>query len=62
VGIGSGSTIEGAIIDKNVRIGKNVVIRPHPEIQQIVEQDGYVIRDGLVIVPKNASVPDGTII
>ncbi len=62
VGIGSGSTIEGAIIDKNARIGKNVVIRPHPEVQQIVEQDGYVIRDGLVIVPKNASVPDGTII
>lgn len=62
VGIGSGSTIEGAIIDKNARIGKNVVIRPHPEVQEMVEEENYVIRDGLVIVPKNAMVPDGTVI
>jgi glucose-1-phosphate adenylyltransferase len=62
VGIGSGSTIEGAIIDKNARIGKNVVIRPHPEILEMVEEENYVIRDGIVIVPKNAVLPDGTII
>jgi glucose-1-phosphate adenylyltransferase len=62
VGIGSGSTIEGAIIDKNARIGKNVVIRPHPEVIEMVEEENYVIRDGLVIVPKNAVIPDGTVI
>jgi len=62
VGIGSGSTIEGAIIDKNARIGHNVVIRPHPEITKPVEGENYIIRDGLVIVPKNAVIPDGTII
>jgi glucose-1-phosphate adenylyltransferase len=62
VGIGSGSTIEGAIIDKNARIGHNVVIRPHPEVEDMVEKDNYVIRDGLVIVPKNAVIPDGTVI
>ena len=62
VGIGSGSTIEGAIIDKNARIGQNVVIRPHPEIIEMVEEENYVIRDGIVIVPKNAVLPDGTII
>jgi len=62
VGIGSGSSIEGAIIDKNARIGRNVVIRPHPEIAGMIEEENYVIRDGLVIVPKNAVIPDGTII
>jgi len=62
VGIGSGSTIEGAIIDKNARIGHNVVIRPHPEVIEMVEEENYVIRDGLVIVPKNAVISDGTVI
>ncbi len=62
VGIGSGSNIEGAIIDKNARIGRNVVIRPHPEVIEMVEEAHHVIRDGLVIVPKNAIIPDGTII
>jgi len=62
VGIGSGSTIEGAIVDKNARIGRNVVIRPHPEFIEMVEEENYVIRDGIVIVPKNAVIPDGTII
>jgi glucose-1-phosphate adenylyltransferase len=62
VGIGSGSSIEGAIVDKNARIGRNVVIRPHPEVTDMVEEDNHVIRDGLVIVPKNAVIPDGTII
>jgi glucose-1-phosphate adenylyltransferase len=62
IGIGSGSTIEGAIIDKNARIGHNVVIRPHPRVTDMVEEENYVIRDGIVIVPKNAVIPDGTII
>jgi glucose-1-phosphate adenylyltransferase len=62
VGIGSGSTIEGAIVDKNARIGKNVVIRPHLETQEMIDEGNYVIRDGLVIVPKNAVIPDGTVI
>ena len=62
VGIGSGSTIEGAIIDKNARIGQNVIIRPHPEVVEVVETETHVIRDGLVIVPKNAIVPDGMVI
>ena len=62
VGIGSGSTIERAIVDKNARIGKNVVIRPHPEIIEMVEEKNYVIRDGIVIVPKNSVIPDGTVI
>jgi glucose-1-phosphate adenylyltransferase len=62
VGIGSNSTIEGAIIDKNARIGSNVVIRPHPDVEEMIEEEHYVIRDGLVIVPKNTVVPDGKVI
>jgi glucose-1-phosphate adenylyltransferase len=62
IGIGPGSTIEGAIIDKNARLGRNVVIRPHPEVIDMIEEENYVIRDGIVIVPKNAIIPDGTIV
>ena len=62
IGIGPGSTIEGAIIDKNARLGRNVVIRPHPEVIDMIEEENHVIRDGIVIVPKNATIPDGTII
>jgi len=62
IGIGPGSTIEGAIIDKNARLGRNVVIRPHPEVIDMIEEENHVIRDGIVIVPKNATIPDRTII
>jgi glucose-1-phosphate adenylyltransferase len=62
VGIGSGTSIEGAIVDKNARIGKNVVIRPKWEVEGMIDEGDYVIRDGLVIIPKNATIPDGTVI
>jgi glucose-1-phosphate adenylyltransferase len=59
LGIGEGSWIENAIIDKNARIGKNVSIKNR---QGLADHDGasYFIRDGIVIVPKGASLPDGT--
>jgi glucose-1-phosphate adenylyltransferase len=61
VGIGHDAQIERAIIDKNARIGEGVVIRSHEgEPDQVQEQ--YAIRDGIVVVPKNAEIPDGTII
>ena len=62
VGIGRGSTIEGAIVDKNARIGEGVIIRPHPPDEDLVEGEGYVIRGGIVVIPKNAVIPDGTVI
>jgi len=61
IGIGEGCTIEGAIIDKNARIGRGVVIGPHPS-DEFVDKGGYVIRDGIVIVVKSAVIPDGTTI
>ena len=62
VGIGRGSNIEGAIIDKNARIGEGVIIRPHAPDEEMIETENYVIRDGIVVVPKNAVIPDGTVI
>ncbi len=62
VGIGRGSTIEGAIIDKNARIGEGVIIRPHDPEEEMVEEENYVIRDGIVVIPKNSIIPDGTVI
>jgi len=61
VGIGGGSVIEDAIVDKNVRIGRRVTIRA---AGKTAEMDGpnFYVRDGIVIVPKGAVVPDGTVI
>jgi glucose-1-phosphate adenylyltransferase len=62
VGIGRGSRIEGAIIDKNARIGEGVMIRPHEDEAEFIETENYTIRDGIVVIPKNALIPDGTVI
>jgi glucose-1-phosphate adenylyltransferase len=61
LGIGENSQIERAIIDKNARIGRNVRIS---NARGLREQDGgfYFIREGIVIVPKGAVVPDGSVI
>ena len=59
VGIGDNSHIRNAIIDKNARIGKNVVIG-EKEYSEIVDEDNFAIRDGIVVVPKNSTIPDGT--
>jgi glucose-1-phosphate adenylyltransferase len=51
--------IERAIIDKNARIGENVVITPNGKTSN-VDAENYFIRDGVVVVPKNAVIPDGS--
>lgn len=61
IGIGAGSHIEGAIIDKNARIGRNVTIRSIPN-RPDSEEENWVARDGIVIVPKKATIPDGSVI
>jgi glucose-1-phosphate adenylyltransferase len=61
MGIGPGSVIEGAIIDKNARIGRGVIIRMIPD-RPDEEHDNWAARDGIVIVPKNAIIPDHTVI
>jgi glucose-1-phosphate adenylyltransferase len=61
IGIGAGSQIQGAIIDKNARIGRNVVIRPFPPGTDLDGHD-WVVRDGVVVVPKGGILPPGTVI
>jgi glucose-1-phosphate adenylyltransferase len=61
VGIGTNARIENAIIDKNARIGNNVVISPSGKPDK-VDHELYYIRDGIVIIPKNGVVPHGTVI
>jgi glucose-1-phosphate adenylyltransferase len=61
IGIGAGSRIRGAIIDKNARIGRNVTIRSIPN-RPDSEEENWVARDGIIIVPKKAIIPDGTVI
>lgn len=59
IGIGRGSKISQAIIDKNARIGCNVVIRGADDLPD-ADGDGWAIRDGIACVLKNAIIPDGT--
>ena len=61
IGIGQGSIIESAIIDKNARIGENVRIQNTDGVPQL-EAENYIIQDGIVVVPKDAIIPSGTII
>ncbi len=59
IGIGAHCVIRNAIIDKNACIGNNVVIRGSAKLRDC-DGDGYAVRDGLVIVMKNAAIPNGT--
>ena len=59
--ISNNCSIEGAIIDKNARLGENVVIRPFPQGTDI-DGDQWVVRDGIVIIPKNSQVMPDTVI
>ncbi len=59
VGIGSNCVIEGAIIDKNARIGNDVVISASGKPENL-DGENYYIRDGVVLVPKGSVIPSGT--
>ncbi len=61
VGIGENSVIEKAIIDKNARIGRNVQMRLAGRCREKV-CDNYSIHDGILVVPKNAIIPDNSVI
>src|SRR5438876_7784739 len=63
VGIGEGSIIRRAIVDKNSRIGANVHLLNEAEVEQADGADGnYFIRDRIITVPKNGLIPDGTVV
>jgi glucose-1-phosphate adenylyltransferase len=61
IGIGNDCEIRNTIIDKNARVGNGVRL---VNVKQLNEhtQEEYVIRDGIIVVPKNSILPDGTVI
>ena len=61
IGIGTNSRVENTIVDKNARIGNNVVISPVGKPDK-VDHPNYYIRDGIVIIPKNGVIPHGMVI
>jgi glucose-1-phosphate adenylyltransferase len=58
IGVGKNCVIDRAIIDKNARIADGVVITPEGKPSDL-DADNYFIRDGVVVVPKNAVIPAG---
>ena len=65
IGIGKNCHIENAIIDKNARIGNNVVIKAFPpgaNLDDPAPVKRYYVRDGIVVIPKNAVIEPDTVI
>jgi len=58
LGIGKNCVIDHAIIDKNARVGDGAVITPDGKPENF-DGDNYYIRDGIVVVPKGATIPPG---
>ncbi len=59
IGIGDGTVIENSIVDKNARIGRNVIIKNLNNLKN-ADENSYFIRDGIVVIPKNTVIKDGT--
>ena len=59
LGIGDGAVIEKAIIDKNVRIGRQANVINDRGLTELPESQHFTIRDGVIVVPKNAVLGDG---
>ena len=63
LGVGQGTTVKKAILDKNARIGSNVTIVNKDHVEEADRSDqGFYIRNGIVVVVKNATIQDGTVI
>ena len=58
LGVGPGTLIEGAIIDKNCRIGRGVRIINEKRLEDTPETQFGMIRDGIVVIPKETTLPD----
>jgi glucose-1-phosphate adenylyltransferase len=58
LGIGRDVVLDRVIVDKNARIGDGVRLVNTNEVAE-ADGDGYYIRNGIIIVPKGARIPDG---
>ncbi|MBJ7492966.1 MAG: glucose-1-phosphate adenylyltransferase [Synechococcales cyanobacterium SupBloom_Metag_052] len=63
LGIGAGSIVKRAILDKNVRIGANVHVINKDRVQEADRSElGFTIRSGIIVIEKNVTVADGMVI
>ena len=63
MGVGEGSTVKRAILDKNARVGRNVTIVNKDNVEDADQPEhGFYICNGIVVVVKNASIADGMVI
>jgi glucose-1-phosphate adenylyltransferase len=63
IGVGRGTTVKRAILDKNVRIGENVTIVNKDHLEEADRPElNFYIRNGIVVVVKNGTIADGTVI
>jgi glucose-1-phosphate adenylyltransferase len=63
IGVGKGTTVKRAILDKNVRIGENVTIINKDRVDEADRPElNCYIRNGIVVVVKNGTIADGTVI
>ncbi|XP_051210513.1 glucose-1-phosphate adenylyltransferase large subunit 1, chloroplastic/amyloplastic isoform X1 [Lolium perenne] len=63
IGVGENSKLSNCIIDMNARIGRDVVIANSEGVQEADRpEEGYYIRSGIVVILKNATVKDGTVV
>lgn len=62
IGIGRGTVVRGAIIDKNARIGEGCRIGADTYDRPDGDYDLHYVRDGVIIIPKNSVIPNGTVI
>jgi glucose-1-phosphate adenylyltransferase len=61
LGIGKNCRVEGAILDKNARLGEGVVIKPFPRGTEL-DNETWFVRDGIVVIPKSTEIAPGTYI
>jgi len=63
LGVGDNSVVRRVILDKNARIGKNVQLVNKENVQEANrESEGIIIKDGIIVVCKDTTIPDGTIV
>jgi glucose-1-phosphate adenylyltransferase len=63
IGVGKGTTVKRAILDKNVRIGRDVTIVNKDRIEEADRPElNFYIRNGIIVVVKNGTIADGTVI
>ena len=62
LGIGKNCRIKGAIIDKNARIGDGCVLNAEGKADGTYANGLVIVRDGVLVVPKNAVLPPGTVV